>query len=205
MTKNSQVDVVYDQLRAKILDGTLAQGDDLNERAIADLTGTSRTPVREGVARLIEDGLAERHNRRTRVTIWDDERLGQLYETRALLESEACRLAAMRRSENTIIRLEASLAEQQGLKNPSSELRRDLNYRFHEEIWQASGNPFLLEANRKYGVQSMSVTPTTLRTDERWEKSIEEHTELVRHIDAHRAAEAADLMRQHLESALRQR
>lgn len=205
MTRQSQVDAVYDQLRAKVLDGALEQGYDLNERAVADLVGTSRTPVREAVARLVEDGLAERHHRRTRVTVWDEERTGQLYEIRALLESEACRLTAMRRSENAVLRMEKALAAQRELTEDSGLLRRDLNYRFHQEIWQACGNPFLIEANQKYGVQSMCITPTTLRTDARWRASIEEHAELLRHIDAHRPADAAELMRKHLESALRQR
>ncbi|MDR8019111.1 GntR family transcriptional regulator [Nesterenkonia aerolata] len=206
MTKQSQVDHVYEQVRAQILDGSLAQGYDLNERTVAELVGTSRTPVREAVARLVKDGLAEREsNRRTRVTVWDDERVGQLYEIRSLLEAEACRLAAMRRSENAVLRLEEALEQQRRLDSASPLARRDLNYEFHHEIWQASANPFLVEANTKYGVQSMCLTPTTLRSDERWAASLEEHSALVGHIAGHRAEEASALMRSHLESALRQR
>ncbi|MEU3018308.1 MULTISPECIES: GntR family transcriptional regulator [unclassified Nocardiopsis] len=205
MTGSTQVESVYQQLRARILDGSLDQGYDLNERAVADLVGTSRTPVREAVARLLVDGLAERLGRRTRVTVWDGEKMGQLYEMRKILESEACRLAAMRRSENTVNQLEASLAEQSELTDPSATLRRELNYRFHLIIWQASGNPFLIEANQKHGVQSMSIPPTTLRTDQRWSASLDEHTRMVDHIRAHRAEEAADTMRDHIEAAFRQR
>lgn len=205
MTTGTQVDNVYEQLRTRILDGSLQQGYDLNERAVAELVGTSRTPVREAVARLAVDGLAERQGRRTRVSVWDDEKTGQLYEMRATLESEACRLAAMRRSENAVMRLQDALAKQAELEDPSPTLRRDLNYEFHQIIWEASDNPFLIEANRKYGVQSMSITPTTLRTDQRWEKSLEEHQRLVEHISAHKHREASELMRQHLESAFRQR
>lgn len=206
MTRQSQVDHVYEALRAKILDGSLPQAYVLNERAVAELVGTSRTPVREAVARLVEDGLAERGDRRTpRVTVWDEERVGQVYEMRSLLESEACRLAAMRRSESAVLRLEDALMEQRDLAGDSPLARRDLNYRFHREIWAASANPFLLEANTKYGVQSMCITPTTLRSDERWDASLQEHEELVAHIAAHRAEPAAELMRDHLRSALRQR
>lgn len=203
MTTPPQTQPVYEQLRARILEGSLQQGDDLNERAVAELVGTSRTPVREAVAQLIVDGLAERHGRRNRVTVWNEEKTGQLYEMRAALESEAARLAAMRRSESTIMRLQASLSEQRRLTTPSPISRRDLNYEFHQEVWEASGNPFLIEANHKYGVQSLSIAPTTLRTDERWAKSLEEHSQLVDYIIAHEAAKAAELMRQHLESAFR--
>ena len=205
MTARPQIQPVYEQLRARILDGSLRQGDDLNERFVAEWVGTSRTPVREAVAQLLVDGLAERHGRRTRVTVWDEEKTGQLYEMRAALESEAARLAAMRRSESTIMRLEASMADQKGLTDTSPILRRDMNFDFHQEIWKASGNPFLVEANHKYGLQSLSIAPTTLRTDERWAKSLDEHTQLLVHIIAHESAEAAELMRHHLESAFRQR
>ncbi|GAA1197054.1 GntR family transcriptional regulator [Prauserella alba] len=205
MTFRPQVDVVYEQLRSKILDGSLEQGYDLHERAVAELVGTSRTPVREAVARLVVDGLAERHGRRTRVTVWDDEKTGQLYEMRAALESEACRLAAMRRSESVVMRLQASVAEQRKLADPSPVARRDINYEFHEEIWQASGNPFLLETNQKYGVQSMCIAPTTLRHDERWKTALDEHERLVEHISRHEAGEAAALMHHHLASAFRRR
>lgn len=205
MSKPSQVEVAYQKLRSMILAGDLEPGFDLNERAVAALTGTSRTPVREAVSRLVEDGLAERHQRGSRVTLWDAERTGQLYEMRMLLEAEAARLASMRRSPHALLRIQAALQDQQELKEPSAEQRRDINYAFHHEIWAACGNPFLLQANEKYGVQSLCVTPTTLRTDERWDTSIQEHAQLLEAITEHRGEEAARLMRQHLESAMRLR
>lgn len=203
MSKPTQVDIVYEKLRGMILEGALGPGFDLNERAVAELAGTSRTPVREAVARLVEAGLAERDQRRTRVTVWDGERTGQLYEMRMILESEAARLAAMRRSQNARVQMQSALESQRELVDPSPAQRRDTNYAFHREIWLACGNPFLLEANQKYGVQSLCITPTSLRTDERWEASLAEHTELLSALTAHRADDAAAVMRQHLESALR--
>ncbi len=202
MNKLTQVDVVYEKLRGMVLEGTLSPGFDLNERAVAELVGTSRTPVREAVARLVDDGLAEREQRRTRVTAWDEESTGQLYEMRILLESEAVRLAAMRRSPNATVRLQAALDAQRHLVSPSPAERRDSTYAFHRELWQACGNPFLLEANQKYGTQSLSIAPTSLRSDERWDTSIAEHQELLKAVIEHRASHAAALMRRHLESAM---
>lgn len=202
MNRLTQVDVVYEKLRGMVLEGTLSPGFDLNERAVAELVGTSRTPVREAVARLVDDGLAEREQRRTKVTAWDEESTGQLYEMRILLESEAARLAAMRRSPHATIRLKAALDAQRNLVNPSPAERRDSTYAFHNELWQACGNPFLLEANQKYGTQSLSIAPTSLRSDERWEASVAEHQELLTAVIEHRASDAAELMRGHLESAM---
>lgn len=202
MNRLTQVDVVYEKLRGMVLEGTLSPGFDLNERAVAELVGTSRTPVREAVARLVDDGLAEREQRRTKVTAWDEESTGQLYEMRILLESEAARLAAMRRSPHATVRLKAALETQRNLVSPSPAERRDSTYAFHNELWQACGNPFLLEANQKYGTQSLSIAPTSLRSDERWEASVAEHQELLTAVIEHRASHAAELMRGHLESAM---
>lgn len=202
VSKPTQLEVTYQKLRSMILEGTLGPGFDLNERAVAELAGTSRTPVREAVALLVEDGLAERHQRRSRVTVWDAERTGQLYEMRILLESQAARLAAMRRSHRAVFQIQHALQDQCNLEQPSPAQRRDINYAFHRQIWAACGNTFLLQANEKHGVQSLCVSPTTLRTDERWDTSIQEHTELVRAISDHRAQDACELMRKHLESAM---
>lgn len=205
MTTPPHAQPAYEQLRSRIVDGTLQEGAELNERVLAEWVGVSRTPIREAVAQLVVDGLAERHGRRTRVTVWDAEKSGQLYEIRYTLESEATRLAAMRRGASVIGRLRTLLDEQHKLTDSSPILRRQLNYEFHQEIWKASGNVFLVEANQKYGVQSLSMAPTTLRSDERWAQSLKEHAEILEHIAAHDSAAAAETMRRHLEAAFRLR
>jgi DNA-binding GntR family transcriptional regulator len=50
-------DAAYDRLRDWILDGTLAPGEPLRDEALAEALGMSRTPVREALQRLEDDGL----------------------------------------------------------------------------------------------------------------------------------------------------
>src|SRR5262245_43137753 len=54
---------VYGQLRAAIVSGALAPGEPLVETAVAALYGSSRTPVREALRRLEQDGLVQRADR----------------------------------------------------------------------------------------------------------------------------------------------
>lgn len=62
-------DVVYQQLRAAILEGTLEPGERLNDDELTAWLGVSRTPVREAIARLESEGLVEMAaNRYTRVS-----------------------------------------------------------------------------------------------------------------------------------------
>lgn len=62
-------DVVYQQLRIAILEGTLEPGERLNDDELTAWLGVSRTPVREAIARLASEGLVEMAaNRYTRVS-----------------------------------------------------------------------------------------------------------------------------------------
>ncbi|MER5394094.1 GntR family transcriptional regulator, partial [Saccharopolyspora sp. NPDC002686] len=65
--RGGELSEVYDQLRAEIVDGTWEPGAALVELALAERYGTSRTPVREALRRLQQDGLVERGDRGMRV------------------------------------------------------------------------------------------------------------------------------------------
>ena len=53
-------DRAYQWIRSGILDGSLEPGRRLKEEELAFLIGVSRTPIREAVRRLLNDGMAER-------------------------------------------------------------------------------------------------------------------------------------------------
>ena len=80
----SATDVAYATLRREILDGTLPAGQRLTEQQLAARLGTSRTPVREAVARLISEGFVERgEGYSTRVAGFDAESQLPVFEMRA--------------------------------------------------------------------------------------------------------------------------
>ena len=87
-------DVVFNNLRDKILKGELRQGDRLNNIEIAERLGVSRTPVREACSRLVSAGLAYKKSRIEfcvkEVSISE---LVELYLARAALEGIAVRIA----------------------------------------------------------------------------------------------------------------
>ncbi|ROS61077.1 DNA-binding GntR family transcriptional regulator [Frigoribacterium sp. PhB160] len=67
-------DVVYDQILAAIVDGTLEPGERLNDSELSAWLGASRTPIREAIAQLASYGLVEiEANRFTRVASLDDD------------------------------------------------------------------------------------------------------------------------------------
>lgn len=99
-------------LRQLILSGELPEGTVLSQVELARALGVSRTPLREALRMLQEEGLVEAEpNRRARVTGFDPEDLDALYASRVLLEALAIELTVTRLGDEDLVAIEASLAE----------------------------------------------------------------------------------------------
>ncbi len=81
---------VHAYLRECILDGTLTPGTKLSQVSLAEQLGISRTPLREVLRMLQEEGLVEiEPNQRTRISGLDPQELDDVYASRILLETLA--------------------------------------------------------------------------------------------------------------------
>ena len=81
---------VHAYLRECILDGTLTPGTKLSQVTLAKQLGISRTPLREVLRMLQEEGLVEiEPNQRTRIAGLDPQELDDVYASRILLETLA--------------------------------------------------------------------------------------------------------------------
>jgi DNA-binding GntR family transcriptional regulator len=141
-------DRVYQELRDTILAGKLRPGDMLSVPELAQQMGTSRSPVREGVQRLIHDGLATSvPYRGAEVSRFELGRLNDLYIVRELLEGLAARLATenldpARAAElrKVIVAHERAIRRQSG----DAELRNiQLDMKFHAITRQIASNEHL--------------------------------------------------------------
>jgi len=84
------IPVLHTYLRECVLDGTLTPGTKLSQVALAEQLGVSRTPLREVLRMLQEEGLVEiEPNQRTRVAGLDPQELDEVYASRILLETLA--------------------------------------------------------------------------------------------------------------------
>src|SRR5579884_1517470 len=94
LTRVCLSDVAYARLRDWILDGTLAPGEPLRDEALAEALGMSRTPIREALRRLEEEGLAQSTaTRRTHVSPVTLTQAREVYPIVAALEALALRQA----------------------------------------------------------------------------------------------------------------
>jgi GntR family transcriptional regulator, rspAB operon transcriptional repressor len=93
-------DWVYEELKAAIVELRLAPGSPLREGTLAEQLGVSKTPIREALTRLEQDGLVETTSfKGAVVTGYSRQDLIELYELRELLENTAARAAAESMSE----------------------------------------------------------------------------------------------------------
>lgn len=99
-SRQSLGDRVHEELSAAIVDGRLTPGERLNDKAIAETLGISRTPVREALQRLTLAGLVEvSASRYTRVTDVTDEMAASTLEYAVLQAGNALQLAVGRMSD----------------------------------------------------------------------------------------------------------
>lgn len=105
------VDRAYEGIRQAILTGVLKPGEHLREEPLAAMTGTSRTPVREALRRLVGEGLATAENRHRFVTDFSYEEVVIVFELRAKVESYAAGVAATKITAEELDTLERLIEE----------------------------------------------------------------------------------------------
>lgn len=159
------VDVVAERIERLIIDGILKVGEALpSERRLCEKLGTSRSALREGLRVLRGLGIIEtRHGRGSFVARLSADRdmtplmhlfnsqprtLYDLLEVRAMLESEAARLAAQRGTSADFIAIRRRYEELQTLQANSEgvtlEQHARADHAFHRAINDASHNPVLV-------------------------------------------------------------
>src|SRR5690349_17429224 len=101
----------YEVLKNAILSGELAPGEQLVETSLAKLCKVSRTPIREALRRLEQDGLVYRSDRGLAVRTRSPEEILDIYEVRMMLEATVGRIAAERRTEHDVSMLRHLLVQ----------------------------------------------------------------------------------------------
>lgn len=99
---------VYEQLRGLIVMGELAPGEALDQRQLADLLEVSRTPLRQALIRLGQEGLVEsRANSSARVALLSRSEAKELYALRAAIEPLVAKNACLALRSKDFLRLRA--------------------------------------------------------------------------------------------------
>lgn len=194
----SRQEFAYARLRADIVNGLISPGAPLQEAALSSRLGISRTPLREAIRRLAEEGLVEvLPYRGARVTNLDVRRLEDLFDLREAIEGMVARLAATKMRPAEVVRSRQSLRA--GLRD----LARRPAYRapafdFHREVLRSAGNSELTDAARRLYARLLLARTISGAFQERAGEAAREHLRILRAI-ARRDPDAAErLMRRHI-------
>jgi DNA-binding GntR family transcriptional regulator len=188
----------YLQIRDKIVRLQLAPGDVIREDALQAELGIGRTPIREALQRLARDQFVTVIPRRGMlVSPIDVMELSMLYETRAILEPYAMRLAAVRGKQEHWDAMAAALESSRRPNVSNSDLMR-IDRRCHEIVWEAANNRFLTDTLDMMYAQSDRLWHLYIADVEDMRHALEEHTEMYQALSVGDGDLAAKLAEAHV-------
>jgi DNA-binding GntR family transcriptional regulator len=194
----------YDRIRDAVRQGVLAPGLRLTENDLAARFGVSRTPVRQAIARLEEEGLLTRDPRRgLTVTRPDHQQVVELYVMREILEGAAARLAAQHATETEFDAM-AELIEAEPAVFADAAALSDLNQKIHGLLYLAAHNRYLLRSLGQISA-TIALLPTLLTLEDRASKAHAEHRTILAALRSRDGDAAEAAARAHARAAQRHR
>jgi DNA-binding GntR family transcriptional regulator len=190
----------YVELRDRIVTLRLAPGTALREDELMREMGIGRTPLREAVKRLaLENLVAVQPRRGTFVTAVEASDIVNITEVRAELEGYAAELAALRMNGEARAAAEALVEEIAEVTKPhEQEWLMRFDERIHHFIWEASGNPYLVETLEQYFTHSLRIWYLVLDRVPGLGHAVHDQMHLLDALLARDGARARNIMREHV-------
>jgi len=207
MAKLEKINVVrdlkkraYKMLKSCIKDNTLPPGTPLRETELVEFMGVSRTPIREALSMLAQEGLVEIIPRRgTFVKKWTQEETIEIMMIREVIEGLAARLATSNLSGEDLAGMENMF---KGF-DPKSDNYLKLEERFHSRIIEASESSKIISMamNLNDSLEMLDFRRYTFRSPKRIRASIKEHRKIIKAFKDRDEKRAEEEMREHLSIA----
>ncbi|RWO89886.1 GntR family transcriptional regulator [Mesorhizobium sp.] len=197
---------LYDDLKRRILTMELDPDEDLDEVALSERYGLSRTPVREIFRRLEGEGYIEiRANRGARVVPMNHSTLRHFFLVAPMIYAAIGRLAVQNFKPSQLSDLKDTQERFRKASVSSDALSMVLeNNRFHEIIGEMSGNAYLQPSLGRLLIDHARIGHTFFRPRngdmrKRLQKAVEHHDGFISAIGAHEEDAVVDLVFEHWE------
>jgi DNA-binding GntR family transcriptional regulator len=194
-SRTDYVDEVYKTLLDAISSGKLAPGERITQEDLAEQLNVSRSPVLQALRLLKKDGLLEdAPGRGLLVTQLDPSRIGQLYQVRGAMDALAARLAAAAGANipNSLIE-----AGREAAAGDDVRVLIEADMAFHNAIYQASGNAYILEASQSHWIHVRRIMGAVLQHSAGRDGIWDEHHAIVHAINEGHGDLAAKLSETH--------
>lgn len=173
-------ELALEHLRNSIIDGSLKMGQVLSERKISDELGVSKSPVREALAQLRDEGLVSIEPQKgARVFSLTESEVAQICDFRQAIETAAFELALSRDPEGLatgMTRVVQDMERARNLNNEKEYLALDTT--FHHLIFQHAGNNYLTSSYTRYVGKIAALRTHLAKLPQHTNLSFEEHQKI---------------------------
>lgn len=199
----SRADIVFERLEEDILSGVYREGEYLTELKLCEKLGVSRTPVREALFRLMQEGLVKETGKGARVLGISIDDLIDIYEIRYRIEGYATRKCAERITDEELRELRETLELQEFYTGKGESARiKETDSQFHNLIYDFCGSKTLSATLSELHRKVQRYRKMSVENSDRAHAAIGEHREIYRAIEARDGALAEALVARHIENAM---
>lgn len=198
----SIAEAVFNTIEQDILDGKIPNGEILTELKLCELLSVSRTPVREALKRLKQEGMIEESGKGAIVVGITPKDIDDIYNIRLRLEGLAAAMCCENATTEMIEELRETVELQEFyISKGNYENLRNLDSEFHRKIYEHCGSRtisnILIDLHRK--VQRFRLT--SLQNAKRADDVIEEHRAILEAIASKNKYLAEKLSTEHVQKA----
>jgi len=198
---------LLESVTSVLLDETRG-GDRVTETIIAEKLGLSRTPVREVLHQLKEEGLIKRRQRSgISITQFSHQDVSEVFDIRAVMEGLACSLLALRINKSILQKLQNNDRKLMELLSDNRlDERRDKDFQFHQLIVQNCGNRRLVKLTDTFNlIAATFLLPLQILGKERYgevgrreETRKHTHSQVIAALKSYNSVKAEKAMRLHI-------
>ena len=193
-------DVVFNTLREAILKGELKPGERLMELQLAARLGVSRTPIREAIRMLEQEGLAVTIPRKgAEVAKMTEKDMEDVLQVREALDELAATIACEQMTEEQLSDLVRAMHEfEESTKLGDIKKIAESDVKFHDIIYHATGNLKLVSMLNNLREQMYRYRVEYLKDKKNYAKLLKEHQEIVEGLAAKNKERVTEMMHQHV-------
>ncbi|BCH67962.1 MULTISPECIES: GntR family transcriptional regulator [Rhizobium/Agrobacterium group] len=192
--------IIANHIREAIVTGEFDEGEPIRQDDVAKLFDVSKIPVREALKRLEAEGLVEfQRNRGAVVKSVSEPEIAQIFEVRAMLESNAIKLSVPRMTARTFDRAEEycnAFAQETNVARWA-----ELNWQFHSCLYEDADRSFLLNLIRSVNDRIERYLRIQLTLSGGTGLDDREHRQILAACRKGDADKAAELLQQHISKA----
>lgn len=199
----SLADQVFERIEKDILSGELKENELLSENKLSKQFGVSRTPVREALRRLEQEGLVSSASGKGTVVLGvDSGDLYDIFEIRMKLEGMAASRAAAVITDEQLVEMERVADLQQFyLSKGDAASISDADSRFHKLIYKYCGSRVLEDILGGLHHRIQRFRRISMGSPERAERSVSEHRAILEALRERDAEKAERLVSEHISNA----